>query len=122
AGLFQHRFERYAAPLRIAHVAIAALPAADARDEESAAVAGALVHRDDFDGVHFLQLRQAQIERLFDVAFHREAEGVGVYRKRDVREVVADEEGVVRRDDALIENGERRFELRRAAGLEDERA
>ena len=34
-------------------------------------------------------------------------------RERNVGKVIADEERIVRRDDALVENRERRLELRR---------
>ena len=53
AGLFEHVFERHAAPARVAHRAVAHLAAGDARIEEPAAVAGALVDRDVFDGSNF---------------------------------------------------------------------
>ena len=56
------------------------------------------------------------------MTFHRHPEGLGIDGKRNTREMVADEKSVVRREDALIENVEGRLELRRPAGLEDERA
>ena len=39
--------------------------------------------------------------------------------ERDVGEVIAHEEGVVRRDDAFVEDGERRFQLGRPARQPD---
>jgi hypothetical protein len=81
-----------------------------------------LVDRDEFDGVHLPQLREAEVERFFDVAFHGDAESVRIDGQWNGREVVTDKEGVVRRDDAFVEDGERCLELRRATGLEDERA
>ena len=49
AGLVEHGLERHALPARIAHGAVAELAAGDARLEEAAAVARALVDRHDFD-------------------------------------------------------------------------
>ena len=50
AGRVENGLERHAPPARIAHGAVAQLPARDARIEKSAAVARALVHRHDIDG------------------------------------------------------------------------
>ncbi len=51
AGHVEHGLQRHAVPARAAHRAIAELAAGDARIEEAAAVAGALVDGDELDGV-----------------------------------------------------------------------
>src|SRR5205814_8692345 len=58
AGLVENGLERHPLPARIAHGAVPQLSACDARVEESAAVASALVDRHDVDGRHLLDVSQ----------------------------------------------------------------
>ena len=59
AGLVEHGLQRHAAPVGVAHRAVGKLPARDARLEEAAAVARALVHRDDLDRLESVLRSQA---------------------------------------------------------------
>ena len=66
----QHRLQRHAAPARIAHRAIAELPAGDARIEEAAAVAGALIDGDEFDRLQLPDVLERERLRPVDLALH----------------------------------------------------
>src|SRR5262249_13060173 len=101
----------HALPARVAHRAVAELAAGDARLEEPAAVARALVDRDDLGRRHRLELLERQRQRLGDLATDLEPEAVRIDLLRDAGEVVADEERVVGRDRSLVEHAERRLEL-----------
>jgi hypothetical protein len=121
AGLVEHGLERHALPARVAHRAVAELAARDARLEEPAAVARALVDRDDLGRRHRPELGERQRQRLCDLAADLEPEAVRIDLLRDAGEVVADEERVAGRDRSLVEHAERRLELRRALGEPDHR-
>src|SRR3954452_653240 len=122
AGLLENGFERHSSPARVAHGAVAQLPACDARIEESPAVAGALVDRHDLDCRHLLEVRQRKFRRPIDLALDLEREGGGIDVQGDVSQMIADEEGVVGRDDVCVKDGKRRLELRRPARQADHRA
>src|ERR1019366_7588092 len=95
----------------------------DGRIEEGAAVARALVdgHRLNLLELR-LQLGQTQLERLARAAAaNLDDVGVRVDRSRNAGIVIADEEGVVRRQEPVIEDIERCLELRRARGDDDQR-
>jgi len=117
----EHGPERHALPVRIAHRAVAQLPAGDAGLEEAAAVARALVDCGDLDRRQLLDVGQRDVHGLVDLAPDLHRERAGVDFQGHAGEVVADEEGVVRRDGALIEDLERGLELRRPRREADHR-
>ena len=124
-GFRQHVLQADAPPLRVAHRAVGQLAALHARLEETTAVSGALVDRDDLHRLEvLLQLVERQSQRRRDRALDVQAELVGsqlLHRWRRSREMVADKEGVVRRQDSLGEHAERRLQLRRARCQPDQR-
>ncbi len=123
-GARQDVLQRHADPARIAHRAVGELPAGHARVEQRAAVAGALVDGDEFDRLELrAQVGHRQVERLArGVAADLDHVLVGVDRRRDAGVVIADEERVVGRDQAVVEDLERRLELGRPRGQHDQRA
>ena len=122
-GARQHVLQRHAEPARVAHRAVGELPAGDARLEQAAAVARALVDRDHLDRLELrAQLGHRQLERLARrVAADLDDVLVAVDRGRDAGVVIAHEERVVGRDEAVVEDLERRLELRRTRGQHDQR-
>jgi len=120
-SLVEHGFERHAAPARIAHRAIAQLAAGDARIEKSAAIARALIDRDELDRGKLLDFLQRQLERTIDLALDLQREFIRVDVERYIRQMIANEKSIVRRNYAVVENGKRRLELRRPAGQADHR-
>jgi hypothetical protein len=80
-----------------------------------------LIDGDDLDRRKFLDLFQRQFERPIDLSLDLQRECIGIDVERHVSQVIADEKCVVRRDDALIEDRERRLQLRRPAGQPDHR-
>jgi hypothetical protein len=100
------------------------LAAGDARIEVGAAVARALVDGDRLDRPELrLQVGEAQVERAARAAAaDLDDVRVRVDRGRNAGVVIAHEEGVVRREDAVVEDLHRRFELRRPRGDDDQRA
>ena len=78
--------------------------------------------RHDLDGVKLLELLQRELHGFVDLALDFDGERVGIDIERYAGEVIAHEEGVIRRDDAFVEYRERRLELRRPAGEPDHRA
>ena len=123
-GAREHIFQRHAEPARIAHRAVAELAAGDARIEEAAAVARALVDRDDLDGLELRpQLGHADRERLAHrIAADLDDVLVAIDRGRQAGVVIAHEERVVGRDHAFVEDFERRLELRWPRGQHDQRS
>ena len=121
AGHIEHGLERYAMPARTSHGAVAELAAGDAWGEEAAAVAGALIDGDELGRLQLADILQRQGQRLVDLALYLQRELVGVDVERDAGEVIAHEERVVRRDRAIVEDGEGRLELRRPTGQADHR-
>ena len=120
AGLGQHILQAHPAPQRIAHRADAPFDAGHMRLEEAAAVARALAHGGHFRGREVapeLIEREAQLA-LGAVAADRERP-VGRLHFGNARQVVAHEEGLVRRD-RTAEMLDRRLEVRRAVGLLDQ--
>src|SRR5262249_52893770 len=88
--------------------------------EEAAAVARALVHRDE--GYRFelrAQVVDRQRERMVHLAADLEAELAKVDRRRQVRQVPADEERGRRRD-VLPKIAEGRLEVGRTVGVDEE--
>ena len=67
------------------------------------------------------ELLERQLERTIDLAGDPQTIAARIDRQRQPAPVIADEERIVRRQQALIEYGERRFELRRPAGKHDQR-
>ena len=122
AGLVENDLERHALPARVAHRAVAQLSAGDARSDKSAAVARALVHSHELHGVKLLELLQRELHGFVDLALDLDGERVGIDIERYAGEVIAHEEGVIRRDGAFVEYRERRLELGRPAGEPDHRA
>ncbi len=122
AGHIEHGLQRHAVPARIAHRAVAQLAAGDPRIGKSAAVARALVDGNELHRGKLSQFLQRQRQRTVDLAFDRKAKLVGINIERQIRQMIADEKSVVRRDRAVVEDRERRFELRRTAGEADHRA
>ena len=116
--------EANTAPTGVAHRTVARLAAGNARLKEPATVARTLVDRDDFDLLEFrFQFGEGKLGGLAESAFDFEPERFGVdRRRRNNREMVTHEVGVVGSEDALVENGKGSLELRRAAGVADERA
>ena len=117
----EHRLQRGAAPARIAHGAVARLAAGHARVEEATTVARALVDRNDLDRGQPLDVGEAELQGLLDLALDLDGVGVGIDLGRDAGKMVTHEEGVVGCDDAVVEHRERRLELRRPAGQPDHR-
>lgn len=72
--------------------AVAELAAGHARLEEAAAVAGALVDRDDLTGLHLADVAQRQFEGTVDLALDLERELVRVEIVGEAGEVIAHEE------------------------------
>jgi hypothetical protein len=122
AGLGEHGFQRHAAPFRVAHRTVGELSAGDARLEESAAVPRALVDRVVLDRIHFLQIGDRKRQRCRDPALDGYPVGVGIDARRNTGQVIADEKRVVWRDYAFVEHVERRLELRRPFGDDDQRS
>ena len=98
------------------------LTAAHAGLEKSPAVPGALVHRRDFHGLVFLQIFQRERKLMLHQSLHLQPVRGGIDAQGNAREVIADKEGIVWRDDTLVENGERRLQLWRPGGQQDHRA
>jgi hypothetical protein len=74
------------------------------------------------DGMR-LELGELELQRLVDLALDLDRPGVGIdVPERDVGEVIAHEERVVRGDGAVVEDRERGFELRRPLRQADHRA
>jgi hypothetical protein len=122
-GARQDVLERHAHPFRVAHRAVRELATGHARREMAAAVAGALVHGKQLHRPELrAQLGDAQRERLADgVAADPDLVGVAVDRRRQAGVVIAHEERVVRRDQALVEHLPGRLELGRARRQHDHR-
>ncbi len=122
AGPIEHLPERHARPARIAHRPVRQLPTADARLEIAPSVARALIDGDDLARLaKCSQLAQRQIERGVDVAAHLQPVGRRIDRGGDAAPVVAHEERVIGRDEAFVEHRKRCLQLRRPAGLQDQR-
>ena len=118
----QERFERDALPARVAHRSVRQLPAGDARLEEGAAVAAALIDRDNLDGLEAgLEVGERKGAGLIDLAADLEAERIRIDRLRQAGEMVTDKKGVVRGQNALVEDAERRLKTRRPGGQPDQR-
>jgi len=123
AGFLEHRLQRNADPAGIAHRTVGELRAEHAWRRKSATVTRALIHRHHFDGLRErLQLIERQAERTLDQTLHREAVRVRVDDRREVGQVIAHEECIVRSDRTLVEHRERRFQMRRTRVHADQRA
>jgi len=72
-------------------------------------------------GFSFLISLSDSFQRAIDLALDLEGELVWIDVERDAGEVIAHEERVVRRDRPVVENAERRLDLRRPAGQADHR-
>src|SRR5579859_5938470 len=119
AAFFQDVCETHAAPAGIAHRAVAKLAAGDARLKKPTTVAGTLIDRDDLERLELrLQIRKGKPDRLFHAALDLETElGRVEIGRRQTRKMITDKESVVGGDDAFVENGKRRFKLRRTRGV-----
>jgi hypothetical protein len=122
AGHIEHGLQRHAAPARVAHGAIAQLTAGDPWIEKSAAVARALIDRDQFDRGQLADVLQGEAERTIDLALDRQREFVRIDGVGDAGQMIAHEKSIIRCDRAVVEHGEWRLELRRPAGQADHRA
>ena len=110
----QYVLEAAAHPLRVAHGAVAPLPAEHAGREAAAAVARALVHRGHRRrGELRPELVHRQLERAVHVPSDAQPPRREVHLRRNGEHVIPDEERLVRGDRA-IEPLHRRLELRRA--------
>jgi hypothetical protein len=117
AGLVQHGFQRNSRPACIAHRAVAKLRAEHAWIGESPAVSRALIDGHDLDGRRQrAQLRHRQRQLGADLAAHFEPVCRQVDRQRNIGEVVAHKEGVICRDDALVEYRKWSFQMRWTGG------
>ena len=110
---------RTPSPASIAHGAVSPLSPGDPRQEQTPRIAGALI-----DGSHFCaRKRQDVLERKgqapVDMPAHGQTEFVDVDLCRDTRPVPPPKNLIVRREDALVENLERRFQQRRPRPLQD---
>ena len=124
AAMFEDIRKADAAPTGIAHRAVAHLAAGNARSEETAAVAGTLVDRNDFNLLELrFQFGEGKLDGLADGTFDFEAERFDIdRRRRNNREMVTHEEGVVGSEDALVENGKGSLDLRWPARVADQQA
>src|SRR6266481_5076725 len=122
AGLVEHGFERHAAPARIAHRAVGQLTAGHAWIGKAAAVARALIDGDELDRGKLPYFLQRQLDWAVDFALDLQRELIRIDVERHIRQMIADEKSVVRRNRAVIENRKWRLELRRPAGQADHRA
>jgi hypothetical protein len=120
--LGKQMLHRHALPARIAHRAMAELPARNARRDKAAAVARALVDRDNLaDGKIAAQTFERQLQRGFHMSTNRQAKGPRVDLGRQAGEMIAHEKRVIGREQSVVEHAERGFQLRRAAGQQDHR-
>ena len=101
---------------------LAQLTAGDARIGKSAAIAGALIDGDEFNRGKPSYVLQRQFQRTIDLALDLEREFIRIDVERHIRQMVADEKSIVRRNRAIVEDGKWRLQLRRPAGQADHRA
>src|ERR1700704_6621501 len=95
------------------------LAAWDPRLEEATRIPGALIDRDDGQGLELrAKVVQAQLQRLPDLAADVESKCPEIHGSRDPLEVPPDEESFVGRE-VLSEVVERGFQLRRPVGEQD---
>jgi len=109
-------------PERITHRAVVHWPPATPRADRPRPVPRALVHRRDLDLRQRREVVERDRERTVHFAADRDAVRARIDVLRDVAQMPAHEERVVRCVDALIEHGERRLELRRSRRQDEQRA
>jgi hypothetical protein len=89
------------------------LAASDAGGGKAAAVPGALVDCDDFDWLKFaFQINEGKFHGRTNLALDGELEGLWINRGWYLGEMVTDEKRVVRRQQAVVKDRKRCFELR----------
>ena len=119
----QHVLDAHAGPQRIAHGAVRPLATSHTRLEETARIAGALVHRRELDAWKSVKnVLQGQGKGLVYMPPHGELERAHVDLCRDDRPMPADVELIVRREHALVEDVPRSLQQGRARPLQDHRS
>src|SRR5262249_1044760 len=98
SSLVKNVLEARTFPPCAAHGAVTPFNPDNVRLRKTASVSGALVDRDYFDRRHLLQVVEADLDRTVDaIASHGDLVGLDVH-SRDVRQMVANKELIVRRD------------------------